>query len=302
MDEPEKRPLQLWHATLQPRRATLQPRRATLQPWHSKTAAVAFGLDPCIEIDQMHLWAPMGLECRELSADYYGAVTLEVGGTNIFATARLTSSAGRRRLMEANDGEGNVVMGGATLSQYECCTWEEDVAIGGRFDALSIAAEPGSSVDITFSPDSSTWHDVVVQATVELCSSGEIYSEEHETCTPCAVGFIKFDNSSAACTTCEGSPLDCHGGSNFTLQNGSWMALDSIALACSNASADSGQCVLERVYECPEPSACTSATDRGNIDGSPQVLREAMCAAGYSTSGWHLALIIIHSMRIEWRE
>eukprot|EP00854_Cymbomonas_tetramitiformis_P000719 gene719-1183_t len=223
---------------------------------------------------------PLVYEAR----DYYGALTHIVGGTNVFVTASSLNGAGsrRRRLSEEAEVHG-VVVGGQTLERYVHASSEEELEYGAQFDSLSIASKPGSALTVSFSPESAEWADVAVQAVVALCERGEVYSEEHETCTPCEEGLIKFDNSSAACSPCTDTALECHGGSSFTLRNGMWMAVDSIALACGTGG--SVLCVLDRTYECPVEAACEpSELDRRNVDGAPWVERAALCADGYSTA------------------
>ncbi|KAK3261022.1 hypothetical protein CYMTET_30054 [Cymbomonas tetramitiformis] len=176
-------------------------------------------------------------------------------------------------------GADDVVLGGEALLPYT-----RDV--GARFSSLTAVSTPGSFVDIDFMPEEDVWATVSVRLKLALCDYGEVYNAEYHTCIPCEPGSIKFDNGTADCSSCEGRPLECHGSNNFTLDDGWWMALSSIAAKCGESSEDSAECVFARIYECDIPEACESPTSGRTAlyeGGSsyPVTADDKLCADGY---------------------
>ncbi|KAK3278575.1 hypothetical protein CYMTET_13491 [Cymbomonas tetramitiformis] len=147
-----------------------------------------------------------------------------------------------------------------------------------RFDNLTVSGEPGVSYNVIFAPSIQSWEAVIVTVHMAPCAVGDVYDSISHTCNRCAEGFIKFDSLATECTSCKDSGMTCHGGSDFTLDDGYWMAYDSIGAACNVSDT---QCFIDRVYLCDVEAACTTEYERTNVPGS-HLPATAVCASGYN--------------------
>ena len=80
-----------------------------------------------------------------------------------------------------------------------------------------------------------------------------------------------------ACVQCPvDGGLTCLGGTSFEVEDGWWLADDA-------AECTSGRCILERVYECEAPEACSSGDDgaRRSVTDFAQVVELDLCAQGH---------------------
>jgi hypothetical protein len=79
-----------------------------------------------------------------------------------------------------------------------------------------------------------------------------------------------------ACVQCSvNGGLTCLGGTSFAVEPGWWIADDA-------ADCTSGRCILERVYECDAPEACSSGDDGvRNVTEFAQVARLDLCGQGH---------------------
>ncbi|KAK3260113.1 hypothetical protein CYMTET_30916 [Cymbomonas tetramitiformis] len=86
-----------------------------------------------------------------------------------------------------------------------------------------------------------------------VCESGEVYDESIQSCTACEAGYIKFDNTSSACTDCGdySYAVKCLGGSSFEVLQGAWLAPNTV-------HCDDTPCFFDRLYECLASKACTN--------------------------------------------
>ncbi|KAK3264978.1 hypothetical protein CYMTET_26314 [Cymbomonas tetramitiformis] len=161
---------------------------------------------------------------------------------------------------------------------------------GARYTSLGIAAAPGALLNMTFMPEVSAWAPVSIDLELMLCEYGEVYDPEDWTCEPCKEGYIKFDNGTAECVECDAAVLKCHGGNSFTLEDGYWMALSSMAAECGRADVENtALCVFDRTYSCDVESACTSTSGaRSNLyEGGAAYTAEAaaaLCGEGYNAA------------------
>jgi hypothetical protein len=82
-----------------------------------------------------------------------------------------------------------------------------------------------------------------------------------------------------ACVQCpEDGGLTCLGGTSFEVKPGWWIADDA-------ANCTSGRCILERVYECEAPDACTSGDDGARIVTEfAQVAQLDLCSQGHRSN------------------
>jgi hypothetical protein len=88
--------------------------------------------------------------------------------------------------------------------------------------------------------------------------------------------------------------LTCLGGTAFEVSEGYWLADD--AAACT-----SGQCILERVYECGAEQACSSGGAARNVTEFAQVPQLQLCAEGHRSDIVQCARWVLHSAAKSWR-
>eukprot|EP00854_Cymbomonas_tetramitiformis_P015393 gene15393-18213_t len=146
---------------------------------------------------------------------------------------------------------------------------------GAVFEDLQVSGPPGKTAELSFLPSTSTWQSASLQVRFTSCVAGERYIEATERCEPCPPGYIKWDNTTSECSSCDDSGLTCFGGATYSLDSGYWMAVGSIG-RCEEGDT---QCVLDRVYPC----AVTAACDAKNlvVNSSTGYLLEDLCASGY---------------------
>eukprot|EP00854_Cymbomonas_tetramitiformis_P002369 gene2369-3098_t len=122
---------------------------------------------------------------------------------------------------------------------------------GGVFDELVVHGDPGTTIRMVFRMQSSA--EVIVNVSLRVCESGEVYDESIQSCTACEAGYIKFDNTSSACTDCGdySYAVKCLGGSSFEVLQGAWLAPNTV-------HCDDTPCFFDRLYECLASKACTN--------------------------------------------
>ncbi|KAK3281520.1 hypothetical protein CYMTET_10696 [Cymbomonas tetramitiformis] len=156
---------------------------------------------------------------------------------------------------------------------------------GANFTELSVTGIPGQRYMLEFVPDETGWATLAIAVDLESCSPGEVYNTAAKRCDRCDAGTIKFDNSSEACVSCEGTGLTCLGGADFALMDGYWMASRYVEAACVVSDV---ACVMEQVYPCPAIlnacSAPSAGVERRNMDGAPYVAEPLLCAANHGAA------------------
>ncbi|KAK3244866.1 hypothetical protein CYMTET_45542 [Cymbomonas tetramitiformis] len=166
--------------------------------------------------------------------------------------------------------------------QAEASVSGETVALygstGAVFDQLVVTGQPGQTFAITFVPELQEWATVSVDLGLEPCAGGTRYNAAAGLCEACAAGYLKLDNSTAPCTSCEGSGLECPGGSQYFLKPGHWMASNAVQSSCSRSDTD---CLFKFIYACDLEENCDPNAARGNGGNRTYVLTDELCAGGY---------------------
>ncbi|KAK3285879.1 hypothetical protein CYMTET_6530 [Cymbomonas tetramitiformis] len=145
------------------------------------------------------------------------------------------------------------------------------------FSDIVMTGEPGRAYNLTFTPSAEQWHSVNLNIELLPCNVGEVYSLDSNLCTACEEGFIKFDNLSTACESCEGiDGLRCLGGSQFILEDGYWMSSEYIEAYCDISEAE---CAISKVHECALTEACSTPNmpNRTNVQGEPYIRTDILC-------------------------
>eukprot|EP00854_Cymbomonas_tetramitiformis_P002666 gene2666-3436_t len=154
------------------------------------------------------------------------------------------------------------------------------------FDFIILTGEPGRTYNLTFTPSAEEWESVNLNVEILPCNVGDVYSQDSNLCTPCEEDFIKFDNLSTPCHSCDGiDGLRCLGGSQFILEDGYWMSSEYIQAHCDSSDTT---CVLSKVHECPIADACTLPTlpNRTNVHGESYIHTDMLCntATGHKSN------------------
>eukprot|EP00854_Cymbomonas_tetramitiformis_P004396 gene4396-5406_t len=155
---------------------------------------------------------------------------------------------------------------------------------GATFEALAMVGLPGESFNLSFQPQADGWGDVSVTVMLAPCEAGTQHIEQGQSCERCASGLLKFDNSTQPCSSTDCSAVDgitCPGGAEYSLDDGYWLAAESVRKCVLDAGADSVGCVFDRVYVCDFSGACDSEDGRSNTAGEPAIAQALMCAEGY---------------------
>ncbi|KAK3261041.1 hypothetical protein CYMTET_30036 [Cymbomonas tetramitiformis] len=189
--------------------------------------------------------------------DYYGR-SAYVAGTTIVATVL--------------DAEASLQ--GPTVAMYE--------AEAGRFDGLKLTGKPGGTFQVELLADAEGWESVTVGVVLETCPRGSQFLEAANLCSPCGLGTLKLSNSTAACHDCsQDAGVECPGGDRYTLNEGYWMAAESVQL-CDLDAADLEECVFDRVHACGDKSgACASSDPRTNAADTIHVAEDKLCSQGH---------------------
>eukprot|EP00854_Cymbomonas_tetramitiformis_P005365 gene5365-6510_t len=186
--------------------------------------------------------------------DFYGAVFLLEQQMFVVASSSTASAS----------------VGGQTIRPY--------TKRAAEFEDLVLSGPPGSACSLVFTPQDSSMEVVTVSVELSTCQAGEQYVQDSNVCVPCASGTVKWNNSSQACISCEGSGLLCLGGDQFAVQPGYWLAAGS-ARSCA---ADDPQCVLDRVHMCTPEEACPGNASSLHYDGDVAYIPEGIyCETGY---------------------
>ncbi|KAK3278487.1 hypothetical protein CYMTET_13578 [Cymbomonas tetramitiformis] len=166
-------------------------------------------------------------------------------------------------------------------ANVELYTWND----GAIFQNLELYGEPGSKLVLSLGlfNDFSDIGIISVDVQMRECQAGQVY--DYPLCISCTEAFIKFDNSSTLCVECDPDQMECHGGSNYTLEDGYWMP-PSAAASCSGRDEDYTECILDRVVRCHVPDGCESSVDaaRSNQNGSASLETSLLCAEGYDNA------------------
>ncbi|KAK3244583.1 hypothetical protein CYMTET_45811 [Cymbomonas tetramitiformis] len=180
-----------------------------------------------------------------VAVDYYGAIThlpVSLGVT-------VTSSA-------------------SAVSGQSFAAYVDDV--GAEFTSLAVQGDPGGTVQLTFAPQTHEWEPVVVTLVLDECSPGEVYDAAAKLCRACGEGFLKFDNTSAACEECVNG-LTCSGANNFEVEAGYWLAPNT------EQCGEDMECFMKRFYPCDEERACRE----GGMNASGQRSGNSSASAGH---------------------
>ncbi|KAK3287010.1 hypothetical protein CYMTET_5461 [Cymbomonas tetramitiformis] len=170
-------------------------------------------------------------------------------------------------------------MYGASLGGATQIVYAKDK--GAEFTNLILSSTPGETVMMIFQSSVQEYEPVNLFVRMTSCQKGEVYNSDAERCERCVNGTIKFDNSSTLCSSCADTALRCHGGNQFTLQDGWWMGSEAVIQDCElNDTA----CVFDHLYECAPEHACSPAgTSRSNIDDANYVSQDKLCTIGYNS-------------------
>ncbi|KAK3274146.1 hypothetical protein CYMTET_17659 [Cymbomonas tetramitiformis] len=170
-----------------------------------------------------------------------------------------------------------VSLSGSTLASYV-------PSEGATFTYLMITARPGRTVSLNFEPKQArAWRSVAVVVALELCAAGERYIEDAERCEECAPGALKLTNSSAPCDDCNMEGMTCHGGANWTLDDGYWQAANSVerCVAGLPSGSEPPACMFDRVYACATTGACSSPEAQRSSNGGVTIQVEEQCSEGH---------------------
>ncbi|KAK3286570.1 hypothetical protein CYMTET_5882 [Cymbomonas tetramitiformis] len=152
-----------------------------------------------------------------------------------------------------------------------------------RFSELVVHGRPESTVRVNFISSQGGTYDTAINVTLLACEDGEVYDSEMQSCNKCKAGSVKWDNSSVPCESCdEVSGLTCHGGNEFSIDDGYWMAFQSAATHCA---ANATQCILDRVHSCLDAFSCKPNQTAVYAGMSTWHDREsAQCSSGHSSA------------------
>eukprot|EP00854_Cymbomonas_tetramitiformis_P000386 gene386-718_t len=109
-----------------------------------------------------------------------------------------------------------------------------------------------------------------------------VHGSPYSTILKCPAGYFpnSLDGYTPGCVKCEDETegITCHGSEAFTLRDGYWVAPQAAGCA-------TGDCVLQRVYECSPKSACSPdmAGDQGTrtVAAFAQISGIALCGESY---------------------
>ncbi|KAK3270097.1 hypothetical protein CYMTET_21490, partial [Cymbomonas tetramitiformis] len=168
------------------------------------------------------------------------------------------------------------LLDGATVAVYG--------SDGAAFDGLTVLGHPGTLVNLTLQSEADWGLPATATVTMLLdeCLSGEQYLEDAKLCRPCKDDTLKFRNTSEACVACVGAGLMCHGGANYSLSAGYWVASRSVELCLQAGEELWEDCLLQRTYACDTADACSPSWNRSNVGGAvtlPAGLDQ--CSTGY---------------------
>ncbi|KAK3241480.1 hypothetical protein CYMTET_48760 [Cymbomonas tetramitiformis] len=152
---------------------------------------------------------------------------------------------------------------------------------GATFEGLAMTSKPGQTFDLAFQPSAAEWESLSLTVQLDACRRGEQHLQEANLCEPCEQASIKLSNTSAACTSCEGTGLTCPGGATYSLDAGYWVAADSVS-RCIESGRDELACLLARIYACSPEEACTTSSNRTNAgEAATLVVGAEQCSKGY---------------------
>eukprot|EP00854_Cymbomonas_tetramitiformis_P026941 gene26941-33127_t len=117
---------------------------------------------------------------------------------------------------------------------------------GAIFTDLVLTGTPGKSYTFVLRPEGSNWAPIELRLELLPCRAGEVHTEKGM-CRGCEENYLKFDNSSTECVSCEGyDGILCQGGSSYQINQGHWVAPNA-KYCSSDANEDSAEQCLVRL-------------------------------------------------------
>ncbi|KAK3278883.1 hypothetical protein CYMTET_13210 [Cymbomonas tetramitiformis] len=176
-----------------------------------------------------------------------------------------------------------IARNGITIRGQVFQQFEADYAL---FSDLLVVGIPGSTAQLEFQPSIGEYT-LVIDVVIPQCEQGDAISRDGMSCQRCPNGTISFstDFNTSQCVSCDGvDGLQCHGGADFSVDDGYWLseqAANAGTEVCSNNSK-AKECFFKYIYPCDIDSACTSDTAGRQGTGPESVSLLQLCGAGHA--------------------